>query len=161
MDGRHSRRHSGILRPHLPEQDAPVRLPLAQPQIRGIRHGQNLPRPGTVRAPLPALPGQRTGGGRPLLQRIPAAPHAAGHPAHDRRGRGHLENPGPGGGAPLRPALPLTPARLRISSRVAGEGIEVIIANGRRDNILTALALTALLLVSYIILLSRQLCRSL
>ena len=30
----------------------------------------------------------------------------------------------------------------RISSRVAGEGIEVIIANGRRDNILTALALT-------------------
>ena len=30
----------------------------------------------------------------------------------------------------------------RISSRVAGEGIEVIIANGRRANILTALALT-------------------
>ena len=30
----------------------------------------------------------------------------------------------------------------RISSRVAGEGIEVVIANGRRDNILTALALT-------------------
>ena len=35
----------------------------------------------------------------------------------------------------------------RISSRVAGEGIEVIIANGRRDNILTALALTGILAV--------------
>ena len=30
----------------------------------------------------------------------------------------------------------------RISSRVAGEGIEVVIANGRRDNILTDLVLT-------------------
>ncbi len=30
----------------------------------------------------------------------------------------------------------------RISSRVAGEGIEVVIANGRRDNILTDLILT-------------------
>ncbi|MFR4416729.1 MAG: hypothetical protein ACLT8E_04755 [Akkermansia sp.] len=34
---------------------------LNQPQIRG-RHGAHLPRPGTIRAPVPALPGERPGG---------------------------------------------------------------------------------------------------
>ena len=46
------------------------------------------------------------------------------NPARSSRGRGGMAT------------------KSRISSRVAGEGIEVIIANGRRDNILTALALT-------------------
>lgn len=33
----------------------------------GIRHGTHFPRAGTIRAPVPALPGERPGGGRALF----------------------------------------------------------------------------------------------